>query len=304
MKKLLIASAVAAVATAPVAQAKVSISGQVNQAVILSSDLDDVTIVDNNTSGSRFRFKAAKKFGDGMKAGIRYELQAQDTSSSGLSDKLIQEVRYSDVYFSGPFGKIGLGKGDGAANGTFESYGMLGHFMAGNLARLTVGNAITGGVGYRGVDGFSRVNRVRYDSPKFNGLKFAASLDNADKSEAAVDYNGKVLGGKVRARLGFTNGDADSDKRTSGSFAYKHSSGLGLGHSFGDRDDGFDSNWTTLSYQFGKVVAQYNFGEDSKDNEMSVLGLNYKPTKGVEIYLNNVDVDNGDATYLGSRVKF
>jgi len=75
--KLLIAALAATAVAAPAAQAKVKISGQVNQAAILSSDLDDVTVVDNNTTGSRFRFKAAKKFG-GLKAGVRYEIQAQE----------------------------------------------------------------------------------------------------------------------------------------------------------------------------------------------------------------------------------
>lgn len=288
------------------ALANVKISGQVNQAAILDSALDDIEVVDNNTTGSRFRFRSSKEFG-GFKAGIRYELQAQDNQSSSLSDTGISEVRYSDVWLSGGFGKIAIGKGEGAADGTFESYGLFGHFNGGDLARLTVGGegVIDGGVNYRSFDGTSRENRIRYDSPDFNGFKFALSVDNGGRNEVGLQYNGKVAGGRLRARAG----SVSDEEITSYSIAYRSSFGLGLGYSYGDQDDNRDTDWKTISYTFGKFVAQYGFGEDSLNNEFSVIGINYRPTSGVEIYLNNADASNadgtgGDATYLGSRIRF
>lgn len=303
--KLLVAALAATAIAAPAAHAKVKVSGQVNQAAILSSDLDDIEVVDNNNFGSLFRFTGAKKFGD-LKAGFRYELQAQDNSSSGLEDKGISEVRVSDVYLAGSFGKIAIGKGSGAADGSFESFGLLGHYLGGDLARLTVGSALTSGVDHNTYDGTSRENRIRYDSPNFSGFKFAISVDNGGKEELAAHYNGKVAGGKLRVRVG----NVSEEDITSWSVAYQTSFGLGLGYSDSENDsNGKDGNWATVSYKFGKFVAQYAFGDDSDGDEFSVLGLNYKPTKGVEIYLNRADAENadgteGDATYLGSRIKF
>ena len=167
--KLLVSALVATAVAAPAAHAKLSISGQVNQAVILSgSEQDDIEVVDNGGSGSRFRFKASKKFGD-LTFGTRYEMQAQDNNGSTGEDRLISEVRYSDVWVKGAFGKLAIGKGDGAANGTFESYGLLGHYLGGDEGASAVKRAAI--INYSAVDGTSRENRVRYDSPNFNGFK-------------------------------------------------------------------------------------------------------------------------------------
>ena len=263
MKKTLIASAVAALAVAPVANAAVKITGQVHQAVILSSDLDDIEVVDNNHSGSRFRFVGSKKLSNGLTAGFRYELQAQDNNSTTREDALISEVRVSDVYVSGSFGKLAIGKGAGAADGTFESHGILGHYLGQDLTWLAINPTLDNPIAYRSVDGTSRENRVRYDSPNFNGFKVALSVDNGGRNEAAIHYNGKVAGGKLRARAGTVS----EEDVTSYSIAYKTSFGLGLGYSYGERDtDAFDTEWVNVTYQIGKLTASYGTGEDSNNN--------------------------------------
>ena len=171
-------------------------SGQVNSAVVFGGDIKDPTFVDNNTSGSRLRIKGTQAINDDFKAGFRYEIQAQDNSSSDLSDQLISEVRYSDVWFSGGFGKIGLGKGDGAANDTFEAFSLI-NFLGGGISELLFRGST--GVGYRTKDAISRQNRLRYDSPNFSGVSFAISIDNADTNEFAVRYKNKDLDGTLDA---------------------------------------------------------------------------------------------------------
>ena len=311
MKKTLIASAIATLAVVPATQAAVKISGQLNQAVILDSDLDDIEVVDNNHSGSRFRFRADKEFG-GLKTGLRYELQAQSNNSTSGEDGLIQEVRYSDVWLSGDFGKISIGRGNSASEGSFESHGVLGHYLAQDLTWLAVNSSLNeeNRIAYRSIDGFSRANRVRYDSPNFSGFKFAVAQLNSGITDFGVSYNGKIGGGKLRFRAGVADGDTPTDDRTSLSAAYQTSFGLGVGYSYAENDDDFDTDWATVSWNFGgKYVLSFGTGEDSNNNDQTVVGLNYKPIKGVEIYLNTVTADNAsgteaDATYLGSRVKF
>lgn len=308
-KNYLIGSAVtAAILFSPLSQAmEFKFSGQINSAVVFGGDVDDATIVDNNTSGSRFRIKGSQAIGEGYKVGFRYEFQDQDNVSSTLEDRADTDVRYSDVWFSGGFGKVGLGKGDGAANTTYEAYGLI-NYLGGANAELLFRGAT--GVGYRQKDGISRQNRIRYDSPKFNGLSFAASLDNGDTKEFGAFYDGKVLGGKLRARAGFV--DRDENDRTSYSVAYKHATGLSLAYSYGEDDvDAGDNdvNWIMAGYDIGKVTLSYGTGEESGNDEMQVASINYKPIKGWEIYFNamqfeNADGKKGDAMALGTRLKF
>ena len=349
MKKLLIASAVAAVAVAPAAQA-VSISGQVNVAALFGSAADDLTVVDNNTTGSRFRFKAKKEFGNGLSVGTRYELQAQFAQSndpdqigrnSGGADPLpatnadgepndnfgptpVREVRYADVWLAGSFGKIGIGRGDGAANGTSESYGLL-NFLGGAENHL-LWNGL--GSDFSDIDGVSRQNRVRYDSPKFGGFSFAVSLDEQDVNELSAQINTKVGGGKLRARVGVTDGD--ENETIDASIAYKFPFGLGLAFSTGERENAAgivtsENTWLMASYDFGsKFTASIGFGEEDErsgagaisgdgENELTIISLVWKPVKGAEIYLNYGDwendlivndADDSNAFGLGGRVKF
>lgn len=296
------------------------ISGQVNQAVLFGGDVDDATIVDNNASGSRFRIRGSKEISPGLKAGFRYEFQDQDNNSANLSDRENTDVRYSDIYLSGSFGKFHLGKGDGAANSTLEAYGLI-HYFGGSEANQLFQGATD--LAYRNVDGASRQNRLRYDSPTFNGLKLAFSLDNGDQTELAAYYKNKVLGGKLDARVGLVSADTDAGNsldRTSYSIAYKHNIGLSGSYSYGERDFGDDgttreTDWVMVGYSFGKTTVAYGTGQSGTntmgitDDEMNVLSLNYKPTKGMEIYLLRMDFENedgvdGDAFALGSRIKF
>ena len=132
--KYLVAALAAVPAANSFAETEIKITGQVNVAALDGSAVDDLTVVDNNTTGSRFRIRTSTEFRSGFTAGLRYELQAQFAQSndateignnSGAADGAVREVRYADVYINSPYGKIGIGRGDGAANGTSESYGLL-----------------------------------------------------------------------------------------------------------------------------------------------------------------------------------
>lgn len=345
--KILVAALAASFAAAPAAHAKLKISGQVNVAALFGESGDtnpgidsSTTVVDNNTTGSRFRFTGATKFGNGFKAGFRYELQAQFNQSndgaeitdpsllnSGFGQAPVREVRYADIYLKGNFGKIAIGRGDGAANNTAESAGLL-NFLGSNESHLLFNGV---GAAYQDIDGLSRQNRIRYDSPKFNGFRVAYSRDNGDIDEFALRYDGKVAGGKLRFRAGIVDGDSAGTDRYDVSAAYKHSSGFGISYYEGEIDDVRQSDWLQLSYTYGKVTFSYGTGTDEDidgdnsgfEDDLDIWSINYKPTKGVEIYLNYGDWTNADVTAdgggaqsatqiagngsvfaLGSRIKF
>ena len=343
--KILVAALAAGMVAAPSAQAAVQISGQVNVAALFGSAADDLTVVDNNTTGSRFRFKASKKFGNGFAVGTRYELQAQFAqsnsstqigSNSGGADPVapldadglptdgagltpVREVRYADVWVKGPFGKIGIGRGDGAANGTAEAVGLL-NFLGGNESHLLFNGL---GSDFNDIDGLSRQNRVRYDSPKFGGFRFAVSLDNEDEQELGLFYDQKASWGKLRVRAGFTSGEEDQST-TDFSVAYKFPFGLGLNYSTGEADNAAgvttsENDWFLVSYDISKhFVVSAGVGEEQEsdaagDNELTILSAVWKPVKGAEIYLNYGDwtnnvvsneADDDNAFGLGGRFKF
>lgn len=312
MKTKLIAAAIAAVPLTAAAESSVSISGQVNVAALAGDAVDDLTVVDNNTTGSRFRIRANKDFGSGFTAGLRYELQAQFAQSndsteigqnSGAADGTVREVRYADVWIDGFFGKIAIGRGDGAANGTSESYGLL-NFLGGAEAHLLFNGA---GAAFSDVDGLSRQNRIRYDSPAFGGLRFAVTFDEQDEQEVALDFNDEFSLGKLRARVGYTTGEGDQET-IDFSVAYKAPFGLGLAYSTGSFDNvagatTSENDWVMVSYDFGaNWTVSAGFGIEDElnadanqvvENDLTILSLIWKPVKGASVYLNYGDWNNG-----------
>ena len=318
MKAKYIVAALAAVpATNALADTEVALSGQVNVAALAGDALDDLTVVDNNTTGSRFRIRTKTDFGGVYSAGLRYELQAQFQQSndsteiglnSGAADGTVREVRYADVYINSPIGKLGIGRGDGAANSTSESYGLL-NFLGGAEAHLLFNGA---GTDFSDIDGLSRQNRIRYDSPNFSGFKFAVSLDEQSENELGLYYDKKGGFGTIRARAGFTTGDGDQTT-TDFSVAYKFTFGLGLAYSTGSLDNvagvtTSENDWFQVSYDFSAFTISAGFGVEDEleavaagpaevvEHDLTILSLIWKPTKGASVYLNYGDWDNGLAT--------
>ena len=191
---------------APTAQAfEAKLSGQVSRMVVAPDDAvgDEIQHQDIGWSGSRFRFTGSEEADNGLTWGFRFEIQARDnnagTDGSQLGDNGDdQDNRYQDLYLSGDFGKISFGKGDGASNGGTE-VDMSGTALAStsNLQDNWGGYAILAdGTKWRTVytmfDGLSRQNRVRYDTPSFNGFSLAGSLNQGNATELALRYKGEV----------------------------------------------------------------------------------------------------------------
>ena len=315
MKTKLVVAALTTIPMAAAAESSITFSGQVNVAALEGSAVDDLTVVDNNTTGSRFRIIAAKGFGNGFSAGLRYELQAQFAQSndateiglnSGAADGAVREVRYADTFITGVFGKIAIGRGDGAANGTSESYGLL-NFLGGAESHLLLNGV---GANFSDVDGLSRQNRIRYDTPEFSGFRAAVSLDEQDENEIGLGYDQKFALGTVRARAGFTTGDGDQ-QTIDVSVAYKFPFGLGLAYSYGEFDDTTgltttENNWFQVSYDIGAHwVFSAGYGSEDEfqadfdevvDNDLIILSAVWKPVAGAQVYFNYGNWDNGIAT--------
>ncbi len=328
---------VLALGTATSAQAvDFTVSGQVSRAILFPDDAagSEVQHVDNNASGSRIRVKAKQDIGNGMKMGARYELQLQENKGNAVNGGSLKEeanstldVRYSDIWVSGGFGKLSLGKGDGASNGTTEM-DMSGTYMPApaNMMDMLGGLQYEAGkkVGsvYTMYDGYSRNNRLRYDSPKMSGLSLALSSAQGNSIEIALRYSGEIGGVKVQGAI-FSDdaGDHPSRKDTQGgSIAVLLPSGFNALVAYSTRDGGANDDpavvWTKLGYKTGKHSVSVDFGQASDvtagiDADTAAVAYTFRPAKGIETYAAyrtfNVDTDDSvDPTVfiIGSRVKF
>jgi len=317
MKKKLLVSAIASVLVVGVGAeaADFKASGQVNR-VIVSPDDDlgnEIQFLDNNMSGSRFRFTGTEDIGNDMKAGFRLEAQLQSNKSNGVNGGTFTDstsgnlggkqdnidLRYQDVYLSGAFGKVSLGKGDGAGNGTTEAdlsgtdvvaasystdlYGGFVLLEGDTAATPAVANLKVGDV-YDSVDAYSRVNRLRYDSNNFNGFSFAASYGQQETVELAAKFAGGTdVKYEVQAFVG-SRGENMSDEASldynkgdermgiSGSVLL--SNGLNATVSLSEQDQDQNTKedrqnaWLKLGYKMSKHAFSVDYGktEDTIDS--------------------------------------
>ncbi len=258
--KTLIALAVAgAVAPGAALAAKVEarLGGQISQMISYADNGvdDDVLVVDNNNSGTRVRLRGATDLGNGMKAGINWETDWQNNDSAimDIGDADAQgaggtgvENRLRDLFFEGAFGKLSMGRGNGAANGTEEiDYSGTwiasnsGDFHLGGLAfrqkdGTEFGNVVgTYGRNLSNLDGLSRNNRVRYDTPALGPAVLSADFGQ-EKWELAARLSQKLAGGgKIGGALGYVDcGIKNEDARCSGGGAGQEFDQVGLSASF------------------------------------------------------------------------
>lgn len=249
-------------------QVHLAITGQVSRIVAIVDDGNTTNIhhVSNQFSGNRVRFIGTAKAWDSLTIGTRIEFQFNNRASneSGNFDSAKAkdedtkddsgiDPRYQDITFAGQWGKIYVGKGDAANNGTSQAdlsgtivaggvsvadYGWGGsHFTIDNLpGGVSQDPNINGGlVGpqaalvFNEFDGLSRTQRVRYDTPTFGGLKVSVGLNQGPIGDAAIRYSGSFGGTKVSAAIGWSNQDSSSatvGHTVNGSGSILHSSGL------------------------------------------------------------------------------
>jgi hypothetical protein len=138
--KSLLAAGVLSVAASPASALEVEVSGQVNRAIMYVEDgysfeaSDGTGIigegsdtefyhVDNRNSPTRFSFGATQRLFEGWTAGALIEIGAFANASNDVSpvDKNTGaeiDERITDAFVDSPYGKLTLGRGEGAAYDT------------------------------------------------------------------------------------------------------------------------------------------------------------------------------------------
>ena len=319
-------------------------SGQISRAITAADNGtdDDVLFVDNNNSGTRLRLTGKMDVRPGLQAGIAWETQFQDNDSSaqdiGDSDSSSAfKSRKRELWFKGGWGKVTLGQGDGAANGTSEvdfSGTTIADYSGNNLddgisfADAAGNKIVKNGAVFDNFDGLSRNDRLRYDTPDFGPVGVAVSAGQ-DRSELGLRYAKKLGGGsKIGAALGYVSNDAASADWTQVglSASYITAGGFNISGHYGEKD--LDTAGRTdpagVYIKVGQKMGPHNLSVsyhsvddnalEGDEAERVNLAWVYNITKGVELFADyqnasldragGVGIEDSDQVSIGSRIKF
>ncbi len=292
----------------PTAQAvDFKISGQINRAMLWgdNGNDDDVKFVDNDNSSTRFRFTGSNDFNEVWTVGIVWENQMESNSSADTDIDIGENGDTGDVTFTErkmefyvnhkKFGRLTLGQGDTASNGTSEvdlsgtdvvNYSSI-EDMAGGFNFRTDDDVVVTSVGsaFSNFDGFGRRDRVRYDTPKFGPVYFSGSYMNGQIWDVAGRFAYQWEGfGKLAAAAHWTGADNQRDpyKQYSGSISFLHSSGFNITAAGGGRYDwaARDDDPYNIYGKLGWKLKKWAFSADYT-------------------YSENVDLDDDEATSIG-----
>ncbi len=335
---------------------QVEVYGQINRAVLYANDgdKDDFYHVDNDNSSTRIGVKATARPNDTFTVGAHmeyeYESNASDKVWQELSDTSDDEFadRIIEVFIQCRLGKLSLGQGQTASDGTTEvdlscttvvgsaqTHSMAGgiHFFddaSNRLSDAKVGDA------FNNLDGFSRKDRIRYDSPTCKGFSLAVSSgsdDGTDGDDLALRYKGEIAGIKTAGAVSYVNysGSGSKDNQVSGSLSFLATNGLNLTMASGLAEDESSAR-EDATYYYGKIgyIAQLfdlgstafaiDYGKfeemkvnDDKGDTIGVLAVQKLENWNTELYFGyrhyeldrtGTDYDDIDALMSGIRIKF
>ena len=336
---------------------RVSLSGQVNRGVLFTDDGDstDAFFVDNDNSSTRIRILGEADYDENTTIGTNIEVQFESNSTADVNQNSKRNVgndnftqRKLELYVDNKqLGRLTLGQGDTASNGTSEQdlsgttvigYSGVTDFAGGLFVRDSNTNALTGlkiNDVTSNLDGLSRDDRIRYDTPKFSGFSLATSAVADDRYDVALFYGDRLGDVEVRGAVSYASASASGTANAfdifNGSVSALHvPSGVSATFAAGTRDTDNQDNDTTfyygkLGYQtnffdFGKtaISADLYYGEEfvTADDETFSVGLqlvqNIKKV-GAELYggFRLYDYDDSATDYetlygvmVGARVKF
>ena len=334
----------------------VGLYGHLNKGILWSENGDSskVFFVDNSNSQSRIGINASVVPSDDLTVGGKIEYGIKSNATVDVSEKDTNDatsvnwnLRHADIFFnSKTFGKITIGHGSTASDGTAEI-----DFSGTSVVSYSDIRALSGGQYfydsdtdtltdtrvknvYTNMDGLGRDDRLRYDTPFYNGLTLSSSAVSGDAYDAAIRYSRAYGETKVAAAAAWAK---PADLQLSVKHRYDGSMSLLLGNGLNVtlagglwdmRDDGLDDGtfwYTKLGYRLeacslGKTSFSVDYGENmnielegDEAKSWSVAAVQDISSWGTEIYLAyrnyrldriEASLDNVNAVLGGARVKF
>ncbi|CAK8718876.1 Outer membrane protein (Porin) [Candidatus Electronema halotolerans] len=267
------------------------LKGHINRALMYADDGDESKVfhVDNTNSESRIGLYGKVKASDNIAVGGTFEVQWQANPSDKVSmeEETISgefKERIMEVWFAPKgLGKFSLGRGNMASNDSSE-VDLSGTDLAGNVGVADVG----GGIKFHDpaaaapaldengepvddrlavsnvfdqMDGLSRRNRVRYDTPDFAGFSLGVSAGEQEMVDATLLYSQDFGLAKLKAALAWSNPGDDKDySQINGSASLLFNCGFNLTAAGGTRDlDDMPAGGDDPTFMYGK--AGYIFGQ-------------------------------------------
>lgn len=330
---------------------RLSLSGHVNRGLLWADDGDEDNVyhVDNDASSTRLRLIGEADVSNDLTVGAAMEVQFESNSSASVNQLNETNVgndnftqRRLEIYFDNKrLGKLWIGQGWTASEGTSEvdlsGTDLAGYsdpsVFAGGIRFRDTGGMLTGtdvGDVFNNLDGLSRKDRVRYDTPTIAGFTAAASLIEGDAWDTALRYAADYSGMKVAGAIAYSDPNTPNvDNQVNGSVSVLLAGGLNLTLAAGEQDKitGADP-----SFYYGKVGYQtrlsnagmtafsvdYNRSDDAElaGDEGTAYGVQavqkfdawateaYIGWRTHELNRVGTNVQDIDAVIAGARVKF
>lgn len=257
----------------------VTLYGQIDRGILYVDDgLESKAFhVDNDNSSSRIGIKAKAKASDNLTLGAKFEVELQSNASnkvdmgtehgSSYTEGSVFKERHIDFYADTNFGKISIGQGDTASNGSAEvdlsGTGLVGYSSvvdtAGNFEFYDKVTMSYSGLKvddvFNNMDGLSRKDRIRYDTPDFAGFTLSTSAGEKDIFDLAARYNQKFGDTKVSVAVAYADPGAGKNyKQYSASGSVLFGFGLNFGLAYGKQDvDSMPAGSDDPTYLYGKV---------------------------------------------------
>ncbi len=231
------------------------VGGQVNRAALYGNNglVDDIFLVDNDNSSTRLRFRAIGRIDCEWKIGAQIEVQFESNSTASIrfeqsgsaGPNNFTERKFEWWVDSENFGRVWLGQGDMASNGTSEvDLSKTGVIAYSGIADFAGGLEFENGVRIRSAtsqfDGQSRRDRVRYDTPTIAGFRLSTSYSDRARFDVALRYAGSFGDIKIASAIAYSEDSANSeaDYRLNGSISILHTpTGLNATFAAGMDDD-------------------------------------------------------------------
>ena len=264
----------------------VTISGQVNRAIAHADNgiESDTLSVDNDVSSTRLNIHGRGKLNDDLSVGgvIEFEIESSPSNETDIGDGTTSadfNERKLEVYAkSKSFGTVWLGQGSTASDGISE-FTFSKTEVAGNTSNVAaMGGGITfrtlGGAGgpavddvFTNLDGFSREDRIRYDSPTLAGFVVSTSWNADDEWDVALRYAGEF--GAFKMEGGVAYGEADDDfSQINASLALQY---LGFFATVAGGERNYDLSVVDTTFWY--LSGGYNF--DWCDYGVTSIGIDY-----------------------------
>ncbi|GGO81871.1 hypothetical protein GCM10011348_21880 [Marinobacterium nitratireducens] len=323
--------------------------GQINQILMFADDGEksEQFISDNSNSASRLGVIGKVDTPEGFEIGARLEAgYAQNPSNMVTMEARTIDAEFKarqiNLHIGGDFGKLTLGRTDGANNGNAES-DLSGTTLAllqspvGIGARLQFqddgmyGPPVALVLNHQDFE--SRYDLIRYDTPEIGGAVISASTgikDDNDVYEIGSKIKHKFEGGsRLSAGLGYSaemkDGVADKEETYGGSVSWLSSNGFNVSLTATRKVDDDESNpdadyrSVKIGYKKGRhaVAAIYGQGSDQgkegDDATYAGVGYLYGAAKWLQLYgaytVQSLDRDGRDyddinIAYAGVRIGF